>query len=38
MRRLKGATKVTDKEVDKPVSTADSDTPNKESPDVMVTG
>ena len=30
MRRLKGVTKVTGKEVDKPVSTADSDTPNKD--------
>ena len=40
MRRLKGVTKVTGKEVDnyKPVNTADSDTPNKECPIIMVIG
>ena len=35
---VKGVTMVTDKEVDRPVSRADSDTPNKENPDVTVTG
>ena len=34
----KGGTMVIDKEVDRPVSRADSDTPNKEIPEVTITG
>ena len=35
---VKRVTMVADKEVEKPMSRADSDTPNKEIPDIMITG